>query len=100
MTIDGIPATHLDEQDIQSSHGELPNQSTIEDETTIIDISCLTAQFPSNKKMEALGIKGPPKAPKMIPPDKKGLAIPINIFQSRSTKENEMFVKISLFCFP
>ena len=49
----------------------------------IIDIGCLTAQFPSNEEIEALVFKGPPQTPKMIPPDNKGQAFPINIFQSK-----------------
>ena len=57
MNIDEIPATHLDEQDVQSIIGDLTNQSTIGDETKIIDIGCLTAQFPSNEEIEALVFK-------------------------------------------
>ena len=58
MNINEIPATHLDEQDVQSIIGDLANQSTIGDETKIIDIDCLTAQFPSNEEIEALVFKG------------------------------------------
>ena len=51
MNIDEIPATHLDEQDVQAIIGDLPNQSTIGDETKIIDTGCLTSQFPSNEEI-------------------------------------------------
>ena len=99
MNIDEIPATHLDEQDVQSIIGDLPKQSTIGDETKIIDIDCLTTQFPPNEEIEALVFKGPPPTPKMIPPDNKGQAFPINIFQVRNWLVYSPITK-SLYCFP